>query len=191
MKTLVLASTSAYRRELLDRLGVPFTTLAPAVDESPEPGEHPGALAARLARAKAMSQAAAGTVVIGADQVASLDGEPLGKPGTHATALAQLESCQGRRLVFHTAAAVYDVDSGRLHEHVDLTRVEFARRTRDALERYLELEPAFDCAGGFKAEGLGIGLFRAIESRDPTALLGLPLIWLAKTLRECGLDALG
>jgi septum formation protein len=191
VKALVLASTSPYRRDLLTRLGLPFTIHAPIVDESPEPGEYPGALAARLAQAKAMRPAAPGTIVIGADQVASLDGEPLGKPGTHAAALAQLEACQARTVIFHTAAAVYDADSGRLHEHVDLTRVEFARRPRRALEEYLAREPAYDCAGGFKAEGLGIALFRAIESKDPTALIGLPLIWLAGTLRECGLDPLG
>ena len=187
----MLASGSRYRRDLLARLGLPFTTLSPAVDETPEPGELPAALAARLARLKAGVPVAAGAVVIGSDQVAALDGNPLGKPGSPARALLQLESCQGRTALFHTAVAVLDTASGRLLEHVDLTRVRFGRLPRNALERYLALEPADDCAGGFKAEGLGIALFEAIESHDPSALIGLPLIWLAGALRALGLDPLG
>jgi septum formation protein len=188
---LVLASTSRYRRELLGRLGLPFTTLAPDVDETHEPGEHPGALAARLAAEKAMSHAEGDRILIGSDQVASLDGERLGKPGTHAAALAQLQSCQGKTVVFHTAVAVYDAATGRMFEHLDLTRVGFSSRSRREIERYLELEPAFDCAGGFRIEGLGVALFESVESRDPTALIGLPLIWLARQLRQLGLDPLG
>jgi septum formation protein len=192
MKSLVLASTSAYRRELLERLGLPFTAVAPGVDETPEPGELPALLAARLARLKALAPAAGtGAIVIGSDQVAALDGLPLGKPGSRPAALAQLEACRGRQLLFHTAVAVYDTESGRLFEHIDLTRVHFAERPRAQLERYLEIEDASDCVGGFKAEGLGVALFQSIESRDPTALVGLPLIWLAGTLRELGLDPLG
>ena len=191
MRPLVLASTSAYRRNLLQRLGVPFTTVAPAVDETPEPGELPALLAARLARRKALVPAIDDAVVIGSDQVAALDGNAIGKPRDPATALAQLEACQGRSMLFHTAVAVHDTRSGQLLEHIDLTRVHFAHRSRAELEHYIELESALDCAGGFKAEGLGIVLFQAIESRDPTALIGLPLIWLAGTLRELGFDALG
>jgi septum formation protein len=190
MNTLILASSSRYRRELLTRLGLPFEALAPDVDETPEPGELPAALAARLAHLKARSIRHADAIVIGSDQVASLDGRALSKPGTHSAAVEQLEACQGREVVFHTAVCVA-ADHGRLiHEHVDLTRVRFRQRTRAELSRYLELEPAYDCAGGFKAEGLGIALFEAIESHDPTALIGLPMIWLAGALSELGLDPL-
>jgi septum formation protein len=187
---LVLASTSGYRRALLARLGLPFAVVAPAVDETPEPGEHPAALAARLAAAKAQSAAAADRVVIGSDQTAALDGQLLGKPGTRSAALAQLAACQGKAVVFHTAVAIADGGNGQLLEHVDVTRVDFARRPVRELERYLELEAALDCAGGFKVEGLGIALFEQVESKDPTALIGLPLIWLAARLRELGLDPL-
>jgi septum formation protein len=191
MKTLILASGSRYRRELLERLGLPFQIRVPGIDETPEPAEHPGALAVRLARTKVLSLVEPASIVIGSDQVASLDGALLGKPGTHAAALAQLEQCQGREVVFHTAVAVHDVGSQHLQEHVDLTRVEFGAHPRESLESYLEREPALDCAGGFKVEGLGIALFDAVESRDPTALIGLPLIWLAGALRARGLDPLG
>lgn len=191
MRPLVLASTSPYRRALLERLGLPFTVVTPAVDETPDPGELPALLAARLARLKALAPSIPDAVVIGSDQVAALDGAAIGKPGSRAAALSQLEACQGRSLLLHTAVAVFDVRSGRIQEHIDLTRVHFARRSRTALERYVDREPAWDCAGGFKAEGLGIALFQAIESRDPTALIGLPLIWLAGALRELGFDALG
>jgi septum formation protein len=175
---------------LLDRLGLPYAVLSPDVDETPEPGEHPATLAARLAASKARSGAVAGALVIGGDQVAALEGECLGKPGTHAAALAQLERCQGKSVIFHTAVAVYDVDVDELHEHVDLTRVTFSDLDRRQLEQYLAREPAFDSAGGFKVEGLGVALFDAIESKDPTALVGLPLIWLSHTLRRLGLDPL-
>lgn len=191
MTQLVLASGSRYRRHLLARLGLPFTVIVSQVDETPEPGEHPAALAARLAAAKAMKLATAGTVVIGSDQAAALDGQLLEKPGGHALALAQLEACQGRTVVFHTGVAVFDRATETLQEHVDLTLVHFARRSRPELERYLEREPAFDCAGGFKVEGLGITLFESIETKDPTALIGLPLIWLTGALRQAGLDPLG
>jgi len=189
MRELVLASTSPYRRSLLARLGLPFSVVSPHVDETPQPGELPARLAARLARLKAVTPTA-GDLVIGSDQVASLDGAQLGKPGSHAAALAQLESCQGKSVVFYTAVALSDRRDGRLLEHVDLTRVDFGTRSRAELERYLEAEPAYDCAGGFKVEGLGIALFDAIESRDPSALIGLPLIWLTRALRELGLDPL-
>lgn len=120
-----------------------------------------------------------------------MDGQILGKPGSPGAALTQLEQCRGKSVVFHTAVAVFDTGSQSLQEHVDLTRVQFAHHDRPALERYIELEPALDCAGGFKVEGLGIALFTAVESRDPTALIGLPLIWLAAALRTFGLDPLG
>lgn len=190
MKTLILASSSRYRRDLLARLGIPFECQRPNVDESPEPGELPAVLAARLARSKAKAIHRADAIVIGSDQVASLDGRPLGKPGNHAAALDQLQACQGKEVLFHTAVCVIADHGKETHEHVDLTRVRFGNRSRAQLSSYLDKEPAYDCAGGFKAEGLGVALFDAIESHDPTALIGLPLIWLAETLRALGLDAL-
>jgi septum formation protein len=187
-KRLILASTSPYRRELLGRLGLAFDTAKPDIDETPRRDETPAELAARLARAKALAIPANG-VVIGSDQVAALDDQPLGKPGSHAKALEQLQAFQGREVLFHTAVCVVE-NGGNAQEHIDLTRVKFARLPRAALDRYLTLEPAYDCAGGFKAEGLGVALFEAIESSDPTALIGLPLIWLTAALRNAGLDPL-
>lgn len=190
MRKLILASTSKYRRELLARLGLPFDTAAPGVDETALPGEAPPELAARLAAAKARSVGAADAVVIGSDQVASLEGVVLRKPGGPATALRQLAAAQGNTVLFHTAVTVLDTAAGVEWSHVDLTRVRFTRLPTAALERYLEIDEPFDCAGSFKAEGLGVALFERIESTDPTALIGLPLIWLAATLRSAGLDPL-
>jgi 7-methyl-GTP pyrophosphatase len=190
MTRLVLASTSRYKRALLARLSIPFDTIAPPVDETPETAESPRDLALRLARLKAESVARDDAVVIGADQVASLDGRLIGKPLTHEAAVAQLASFQGMTVRFHTAACVLDKAPDRAWNHVDTTTVRFRRRPIAELDRYLTLEPAYDCAGGFKAEGLGIALFEAIESVDPTALIGLPLIWLAGALSEAGFDPL-
>jgi len=190
-RQLVLASTSKYRAELLRRLRLPFETRAPQVDEVIPPDEPPHDAALRLARSKAEAVAhGADVVVIGADQVASLDGRVLRKPGSHRAALEQLEACAGRTVIFHTAAAVIDGRDGSAATTVDVTEVDFARLGRSELDRYLALEQPYDCAGGFKAEGLGIILFSAIRSRDPTALIGLPLIWVAATLRARGLDPL-
>ena len=190
MSRLVLASTSRYRRNLLARLALPFSTLAPGIDESERPGEPPAALAARLALAKARSAAAPGRLVIGSDQVAALEGHVLRKPGSHARALEQLVDCCGRCVDFHTAAAIVDADSDRVWQTVDLTRVHFAAHDIGVLDAYLRAERPYDCAGGFKAEGLGIALFERIESQDPTALVGLPLIWVAATLRAAGVEPL-
>jgi septum formation protein len=190
-RTLLLASTSRYRRELLGRLGLPFESRAPATDESALPGEPPERMAARLAEAKARSIAERDAIVIGSDQVASLDGRLLRKPGRHDVALAQLEDCQGKTVVFHTGVCVLDTRSGRSWSHVDRTDVRFARRAARELDRYLAIEQPYDCAGSFKSEGLGVALFESIESRDPTALIGLPLIWLAGALKDAGLDPLG
>lgn len=186
---LVLASTSRYRAELLSRLGLSFVTFAPGVDESRRPGEVPEALAVRLAAAKAD---AARTVydaglAIGSDQVAVLDGEVLGKPGDHAKAVAQLTRMSGRVVEFVTAVAVADLADGSMVQDVARTRVHFRALDADAIESYLEREPAYDCAGSFKSEGLGITLVSAIEEDDPTALVGLPLIRLAALLRTKGL----
>jgi septum formation protein len=187
---LVLASTSRYRRELLGRLGLPFTVRAPTTDESALADEPPERMAERLAAAKAVSIALRDAIVIGSDQTASLEGQLLRKPGRHDIALAQLEAAQGKTVVFHTGVHLLDTGSGRSWSHVDRTEVRFARRERDELARYLEIEQPFDCVGSFKAEGLGVVLFESIESRDPTALIGLPLIWLAAALRSAGLDPL-
>lgn len=188
MSPLVLGSTSPYRRELLARLRLPFTVDRPEVDETPRPGEEPAALARRLARAKAQAVAARhpGAWVIGSDQVAELDGQPLGKPGDARTAAAQLRAASGRSLRFHTALALAQAGHGVGPEHLDLTQVRFRTLDEATIQRYLVAEPAFDCAGSFKCEGLGISLFEAIESQDPTALVGLPLIALARLLRTLG-----
>jgi septum formation protein len=190
MTRLVLASTSPYRKALLARLGLPFTAVAPNIEESARADEAPADLAARLALAKAQAVAAPGAIVLGSDQVAALEGKILRKPGTHAAALEQLLACQSRLVEFHTAVAVVDVERERVWQTLDRTAVHFARLSRAALDRYLRLEQPYDCAGGFKAEGLGIALFERIESADPTALIGLPLIWVAATLRAAGLDPL-
>jgi septum formation protein len=190
MPRLILASTSRYRRDLLARLKIPFDVVAPGVEETDRAGEPPASLAARLAAAKAESVTATDAIVVGSDQVASLAGERLRKPGDHATAMRQLLACQGRSVVFHTGVTVIDRRSDRSWSHVDRTDVWFATRSRDELDRYLKLEQPYDCAGSFKAEALGIALFERIATDDPTALMGLPLIWLARTLRTAGLDPL-
>jgi 7-methyl-GTP pyrophosphatase len=189
--TIVLASTSPYRRELLQRLRLPFDVAAPAVDETRLPGEAPLALALRLANAKAMDVARRrpGDVVIGSDQVAELDGEPIGKPHTHDAALAQLERMQGRRLVFHTALAVAS-PAGLVVDSIPTT-VTFRRLGRDELDAYLRAEQPYDCAGAAKIESLGIALVERVESDDPTALIGLPLIRLTSMLQAAGVAVLG
>ena len=187
---LVLGSTSRYRRELLGRLRLAFDVVAPEVDETPLPGEAPARLALRLALAKARAVAALrpGAVVIGSDQVADLDGEPVGKPGTHERAVEQLRRMSGRTVVFQTALAVVRASTG--FEQADLApvRVTFRHLTDAEIERYLRLEQPYDCAGSAKSETLGIALLDAIESDDPTALVGLPLIRTARMLRAAGLD---
>jgi septum formation protein len=189
---LILGSTSRYRRELLARLRMPFDVVAPAVDETPRPGETPAALALRLALEKAREVASrhANAVVIGSDQVADLDGEPIGKPGTHERAIEQLTCMSGRTLVFHTAVAV--VSQARGFERVESVPVRVGVRslTRAEIEHYLQLEQPYDCAGSAKSETLGIALLSAIESDDPTALVGLPLIRTCELLRAAGLDPL-
>ena len=190
MRRLILASTSRYRRELLARLGLPFEAQAPTAAEDAIPGEPPAAMASRLALAKARSVTAADALVLGADQVASLEGRLLRKPGNPATAVQQLEACQGKTVVFHTAAVLLDTASGATGRHVDRTEVRFAKLPTAALERYVHIEQPLDCAGSFKAEGLGVTLFESIHSVDPTALIGLPLIWVARALRTAGVDSL-
>ena len=188
MPRLILASTSVYRRELLGRLQLPFDVARTDVDETPLPGEHPRELAIRLARAKAIAVASSqrdDAWALGSDQVAELDGLPLGKPGHRDAAISQLQSMQGRCVRFHTALCLAHAD-GRRFADIDLTEVHF--RTLDAAEitRYVDAEQPFDCAGSFKSEGLGISLFERIDNRDPTALIGLPLIATCTLLRKAG-----
>lgn len=188
MPSLILASTSTYRRALLERLGLPFATARPEVDESPSPGESPQAVAERLAIAKAevvLARTNDDTWVIGSDQVAELDGRPLGKPGRHAAAVAQLRSMSGREVQFLTAVCIAGPDGRRLRA-LDVTTVRFRALGDDEIERYVAREQPLDCAGSFKSEGLGIALFDEIDNRDPTALIGLPLIATARLLREAG-----
>ncbi|MDB5733157.1 MAG: Maf-like protein [Variovorax sp.] len=191
-RPLILASTSRYRRELLARLHLDFDVQPPDVDESPHPGEAPRALALRLALDKARAVAARfpQAVVIGSDQVADLAGEPLGKPGDHARATAQLRRMRGQTLVFQTAVAVVCGATG--FEQVELApvRVVFRELTDAAIERYLRAERPYDCAGSAKSEGLGIALLDAIDSDDPTALVGLPLIRTCRMLRAAGVELL-
>jgi septum formation protein len=188
---LVLASTSRYRRDLLTRLTPSFHTLAPDVDESARTGEPPAALATRLALAKANAVAAhcPGSIVIGSDQVAEVDGMPLGKPGSVTAACAQLAASSGRNVVFHTALCVIDTrgTTPTIRAAIDTTTVVFRQLDATEIARYVAQEQPLDCAGSFKAEGLGISLFERIETIDPTALIGLPLIGLARLLREAGL----
>jgi septum formation protein len=183
---LILASTSPYRRELLQRLRLPFDCARPEVDETPLRGESPGQLVRRLARAKAdaVADRHPDAWVIGSDQVADLDGRTLGKPGGREAAIAQLTEMGGRTVQFHTAVCLRRGD----HElaAVDATRVRFRAVSAAEIERYVDAEQPFDCAGSFKCEGLGISLFEAIESHDPTGLVGLPLIALAGLLRQAG-----
>ena len=191
-RPLVLGSTSRYRRELLSRLQLPFAVEAPEVDETALPGELPGQLASRLALAKAHAVAARfpRAVVIGSDQVADLGGEPLGKPGTHARAVAQLRRMRGESVVFQTAVAVVCAESG--FEQVELApvTVKFRKLSDAEIESYLLAEQPYDCAGSARSEGLGIALLDAIESDDPTALVGLPLIRTCRMLRAAGMKVL-
>ena len=188
-RALILGSTSPYRRALLQRLRLDFTVAAPDVDETALPGEAPRDLALRLALAKAHAVAAhnPGAVVIGSDQVADLAGQPLGKPGTHERATAQLRQMRGHSVVFQTAVAVVCPETG--FEQVDLAPVvvRFRELSDAEIERYLRAEQPYDCAGSAKSEGLGISLLDAIDSDDPTALIGLPLIRTCRMLRAAGL----
>jgi septum formation protein len=191
-RPLVLGSTSPYRRELLSRLRLPFQTAVPEVDETPEPGELPLALARRLALAKARAVAAQfpDAVVIGSDQVADLGGEPLGKPGTHERAVAQLRLMRGQTVVFHTAVAVVCAATGFEQLEVAPVEVKFRDLSDGEIEAYLQAERPYDCAGSARSEGLGVALLDAIDSDDPTALVGLPLIRTCRMIRAAGVKVL-
>ncbi|TAL88254.1 MAG: septum formation inhibitor Maf [Rhodanobacter sp.] len=186
---IVLGSTSRYRGELLRRLLPDFEQAAPNTDESPRPNEAPAARALRLASAKAdaVARRYGDALVIGSDQVAEVDGLILGKPGSSARARTQLAASSGRSVHFHTALCLLDARHGRRQTHVDHTQVHFRVLQPAEIERYVEREQPLDCAGSFKCEGLGISLFEAIDSHDPSALIGLPLIALARLLRAAGL----
>jgi septum formation protein len=185
-----LASGSAYRRTLLERLGLPFETWSPDVDERPAPGEAPRDTAVRLARSKARAAAERfpGACIVGSDQVADHAGRPVGKPGSLEAARSQLREMRGQLVVFHTALCVIS-PNGHLREDLVPTEVVFRNLTDDEIERYLAREPAFDCAGSAKSEGLGIALLDRVSGDDPTALIGLPLVALASMLREEGFQA--
>ena len=192
-RKLILGSTSVYRRELLGRLNIPFTVESPDLDETPLPGEAPAALACRLALAKAQAVAERfpDCVVIGSDQVADLDGQALGKPGTHERAVAQLRQMRGKTVVFQTAVAVVCKNSSFCQQALAPVRVTFRALDDAEIETYLRLEQPYDCAGSAKSEGLGIILLQSIENDDPTALVGLPLIRTSQMLRAAGIQLLG
>ena len=186
---MILASTSRYRRDLLARLGLPFGCAAPGIDESSRPGESAVDLATRLARSKALAvlERHPRAVVIGSDQVALRDAEILGKPRTVEACREQLRRSSGQSVTFLTAVHVVDGTTGAEQSHVDETHVRFRDLTLAEIDRYIERDQPLDCAGGFKAESLGIALFDRIESVDPTGLVGLPLAWVAAALRRAGL----
>ncbi len=192
-RALILGSTSRYRRELLQRLRVPFEVVSPDVDETPLANEAPQALATRLALAKAQAVAALhpNAVVIGSDQVADLNGEPLGKPGTHERAVLQLQRMRGQTVVFQTAVSVVCQASGFEQTELAQIKVRFRELSDAEIEAYLRAEEPYDCAGSAKSEGLGIALLDAIDNDDPTALIGLPMIRTARLLRAAGIDLLG
>jgi septum formation protein len=191
-RPLILGSTSPYRRELLQRLRLPFEVVRPEVDETPHAGELPVALAQRLAMEKALAVARQHpqAVVIGSDQVADLDGEPLGKPGTHERAVAQLQRMRGHSVVFQTAVAVVCIESGFAEQALAQVKVQFRQLSDTAIETYLRAEEPYDCAGSAKSEGLGIALLEQIDNLDPSALVGLPLIHTCRLLRAAGLPLL-
>ncbi|MGH6624951.1 MAG: Maf family protein [Burkholderiaceae bacterium] len=191
-RPLVLGSTSRYRRELLSRLRIPFEVASPEVDEAPQPGESPRDLACRLAlaKARAVAQQFPQAVVIGSDQVADLNGQPLGKPGNHERAVAQLRQMRGQTVIFQTAVAVVCRASGFEQAELAPVKVRFRDLSEAEIEAYLQAEQPYDCAGSAKSEGLGIALLASIDNDDPTALVGLPLIRTCQMLRAAGVKLL-
>lgn len=185
---IVLASSSSYRRGLLDRFLNEYETMSPNVDETGDGSEIPEHFAARLARqkAEAVSSGHRDALIIGADQIAVLDGRVVGKPGTHQAAVEQLLAASGKSLRFLTAVCVLDPVGRTRHEHLDRTTVRFRRFDRRLAETYLRHDEPYDCAGSFKIEGAGFVLFDSVHTDDPTALIGIPMIWLAETLRRIG-----
>lgn len=194
---LILGSSSVYRKELLSRLHLPFEVMVPNIDETALPHESPDATALRLAQQKATAIAAQApnSLIIGSDQVATLDGEQIGKPGTHENALKQLQKMRGRKVVFHTALCLFDGRAGITSPQIQLENVQTFATFRDLpdaeLDAYLRIEQPYDCAGSAKNEGLGIAIIEKIESSDPTALTGLPLIALTTMLRRANIGFFG
>lgn len=196
MQALVLGSGSRYRRELLERLQLPFSTVAPEVDESPRPGEEPVALARRLAADKALAvrhllveqSVNSRPIIIASDQVAALGANQLHKPGSTDNARRQLQAMSGCNLVFHTSLHLLDTATGSIHEELDQTTARMRSLSADEIERYIERDRPLDCAGSFKVESLGISLFDTVSSDDPTALVGLPLIGVCRGLRKLGVE---
>lgn len=196
VKHLILGSSSVYRRALLDRLHLTYSVISPDIDETALPSEHPAATARRLARAKAQAVAQQlpadqkGALIIGSDQVAVIGDRIFGKPGSHEKAVAQLQILSGQTVVFETALCLYDVLNDTAHEELVSTEVEFRELSLEEIEAYLQREPAYDCAGSAKSEGLGIALLDRLSGDDPTALIGLPLIALCRLLRHAGFNPL-
>lgn len=192
MQPLILASTSPYRRELLSRLGLAFEVANPKTDESPQPGELPEALSLRLAEAKA--KAVAGqfpdALIIGSDQVATVDGRIYGKPGNHERAVAQLQELSGKTVNFYTGLCLFNAKTGKADVRGIPTLVTFRQLSLEEIEHYLRREPAYNCAGSAKSEGLGIALLESIHGDDPNALIGLPLIALCTMLKRQGIKVL-
>jgi septum formation protein len=189
---LILASSSPYRREVLSRLGVEFSSVSPDIDESPQLGESPQALVTRLAESKAQAVAASHPkgLIIGSDQVATLDDSVVGKPGTHERAVEQLTLASGRRVTFHTGLCLLNSETGKRQVRCEPFHVEFRDLSAEEIEHYLQKEQPYNCAGAFKSEGLGICLFKRLVGDDPATLIGLPLIRLVDMLRNEGLDVL-
>jgi septum formation protein len=189
-RQLVLASGSRYRKELLARLGLPFEIAAPEVDESPQPGEAPADTALRLSvlKARALQRSHGDSLIIGSDQVASSGGQRYGKPGSHDNAARQLRELSGRTAIFDTGVSLLDAANGRIQSRLVPCRVTFRTLDEALIQRYLEKERPYDCAGAAKAEGLGIALIARMETDDPTSLIGLPLIALSEMLRNAGLQ---
>ncbi|MFN4328085.1 MAG: Maf family protein [Limnobacter sp.] len=187
---LILASSSRYRREMLERLRLPFQCISPSIDETPLPGESPVQTCERLGllKAKAVANLHPNAIVIGSDQVADVNGEAISKPGHHEAAVAQLTAMSGKSITFHSAVSVVHQASGKEVSFCVPTVVEFRTLSAQEIERYLLAEQPYDCAGSAKSEGLGITLLNRIESCDPTALIGLPLIELSKALRKLGVS---
>ena len=193
MTQLVLASTSPYRRELLERLGLPFETASPNVDETEVGGETPEQLVERLAesKARAVAKSHPDALIIGSDQVAVLDNQILGKPGNHETAVQQLSNASGKNVLFLTGLCLLNTATGKAQTNVNIFSVKFRQLSASQINNYLQREKPYDCAGSFKSEGLGISLFEKMEGDDPNTLIGLPLITLINMLSAEGVGVLG